>query len=771
MKKTVMMLALAVCCMTATAAKKKAKTPARPPLTALEIVEKVNDHYQQLNKPTQRAFWDDAVYYTGNMEAYKLTGCARWLEYADQWARHNKWRGAGCGSKKMWVKNYQTYGEDNHHVLFADWQICFQTYLDLNEVNPAAHKIARTMDVIDFQTNLEQDDFWWWCDALYMAMPIYSKLYRQTGKTAYLAAMTRFFNYADSLMYDKESHLFYRDGKYIYPAHKTDSGKKDFWARGNGWVLAALAKVMQDIPCDSKFYNTYKVRFTEMAEAAVACQQKGGYWTRSMLDAKHVEGCETSGTALICYALLWGINNGVLDRAAYEPAALLAWKYLSEVALQADGSVGFVQPIGEKAVKGQTLTAASVTNFGTGAFLLAACEKVRYDDALTATAKTVTLTVSNPSPTFRQEVVAVDAKEVFQLLGISGGRQLRVVNALGQEVAYQLTYDGQLLVDAAVRPSATASFTIERGTPRPVVNTVYGRMYPERVDDIAWENDRGSYRLYGPALQRSGEKAFGNDVWLKNTPDLENETRYYVELTNHPRIQKLKKEGKTAEAKALEEQTTYHFDHGHGLDCYKVGPSLGCGAPALLSGDTMTLPYCYKDYEILDNGPLRFTVRLTYNTAEVNGEQLTEHRLLSLDKGSNFNRQTVWYEGGTKSLDIASGVVIHNEDTKNFSLGKDYVEYADPTDNPTAQNFQIYVGVLFPDGATETKFVANPGNTNGIAGHALCIKRNCKPGEKLTYYWGSAWSKYDVRSQKAWQQLIADKLEALKTPLTVSVGL
>ncbi len=764
-----MMLALAVCCLTATAAKKKAKTTTKP-LTALEIVEKVNDRYQQLHKPTQRAFWDDAVYYTGNMEAYRLTGTARWLEYADQWARHNKWRGAGCGSKRMWLNNYKTYGEDNHHVLFADWQICFQTYLDLNELNPAAHKVARTLDVIDFQTNLEQSDFWWWCDALYMAMPIYSKLYRQTGKTAYLAAMTRFFNYADSLMYDKEAHLFYRDGKYIYPAHKTDSGKKDFWARGNGWVLAALAKVMQDIPSDSKYYAQYKQRFTAMAEAAVACQQKGGWWTRSMLDAQFVEGCETSGTALICYALLWGINNGVLDREGYEPAALAAWKYLSEVALQADGTVGYVQPIGEKAVKGQMLSAASTTNFGTGAFLLAACEKVRYDDALTATGKMVKLTISNPSETFRQEVVSVDARQVFQQLGISGGRQLRVVNALGQEVAYQLTYDGLLLVDASVRPGGTAIFTIERGTPRPVVNTVYGRMYPERVDDIAWENDRGSYRLYGPALQRTGERAFGNDVWLKNTPDLENETRYYVELTNHSRIQQLKKAGKAAEAKALEEQTTYHFDHGHGLDCYKVGPSLGCGAPALLLGDEMTLPYCYKDYEILDNGPLRFTVRLTYNTTEVNGEQLTEHRLLSLDKGSNFNRQTVWYEGGKKALDIASGVVVHNEDTKSYTLGKNYVAYADPTDNPEAQNFQIYVGVIFPDGATETKFVPNSGGSNGIAGHALCIQRNVQPGEKLTYYWGSAWSKYDVRSQQAWQQIIVDRQAALKAPLMVSVG-
>lgn len=388
--------------------------------------------------------------------------------------------------------------------------------------------------------------------------------------------------------------------------------------------------------------------------------------------------------------------------------------------------------------------------------------------ALTASAQQLTVEVKNNTAQQRQELVELDAVSVCKKLGVEIGRNFRVINAVNQEVIYQITYDGKILIDASVRPFGTAVFAIVKGQPREGKTFVCGRQYPERVDDIAWENDRGAYRLYGPALQRNKERAFGNDVWVKNTPDLEVEKRYKLELDNHPAIEKLKKEGKKEEAMALEEQTTYHFDHGYGLDCYKVGPSLGCGAPALMDGENIIFPYCYKDYKILDNGPLRFTVSLTYHPTDYQGQKLTEHRVLSLDKGSNFNKQTVWYDGAKKNIDIASGCVIHNEDTQSAVLGKNFVQYADPTDNPQGQNFQIYVGVIFPSGA-ETRTIENPGHQSGIYGHVLCIKKNVRPGEKLTYYWGSAWSKFDCRTQDEWQLRIDNFQKALKQPLAVTV--
>ena len=768
-KQILSLTAAALMLVPAPAGAKAKKKEAAKQLSAIEIVDKVNSHWQANNKPEVNAFWDNAVYFTGNMEAYRLTGNAKYLEYSDKWARHNKWSGATGQDPQKW--QYKTYGEGQEHVLFADWQVCFQTYADMYAMNPDAYKVARAKQVLGREALMPQNDFWWWVDALYMGMPAFSKMYRMTGDEAYLDKLYANFKYADDLMFDKTDHLYYRDAKYIYPAHKTEAGKKDFWARGNGWALAGLAKVLADVPETWQHRAALVERFRQLAEAVSKCQQEGGYWTRSMLDPKQAEGEETSGTALFAYGLLWGMNNGLLDRAVYGGVADNAWKYLSTVALQADGSVGYVQPIGEKAVKGQKLTSANANNFGTGAFLLAACEKVRYDDGsvMPSDARQFTVNVTNTLGTFRQEVVEIDAKTVFEKLAISGGRQFQVYNAVGQQVPYQITHDGKVLIDAAVRPNGTATFTIKKGTPNTFVNTCYGRMYPERVDDIAWENDRAAYRCYGPALQRTGERSFGNDVWVKNTPGLVVEQRYFIEDGSKAKIAALKQTDPAA-AKALEMATTYHYDQGNGLDCYKVGPTLGCGTPALMLGDSIVMPYCYKEYEILDNGPLRFSVRLVYNTTSYKTDNnVVENRILTLDKNSNFNKMTVWYDGLTVPADIASGISLHSEDVDNVVLGKDFIQYADPTDNPKGKNFQIFVGALFPNGVSEIKKVMYANPVNGNAGHALGIVKDYKGGQKYTYYFGSAWSKYDCRTQAEWQERVNSALANIKTPLTVEV--
>ena len=226
-------------------AKKKAKA-ATPQLSTLEIITKVNDQWQKTHTPNVRSFWDDAAYYTGNMEAYKLTGLARYLEYSDKWCRHNKWSGAREKNPAKW--RYKTYGEGQDFVLFGDWQICFQTYLDMYEMNPDAYKVARAKEVMSRECMMTATDFWWWADALYMVMPVMTKMYKMTGDEMYLDKLYANFLFADSLMFDQEDHLYFRDGKYIYPKHKSYSGKKDFWARCDGWVLAGLAKVLTDMP-------------------------------------------------------------------------------------------------------------------------------------------------------------------------------------------------------------------------------------------------------------------------------------------------------------------------------------------------------------------------------------------------------------------------------------------------------------------------------------------------------------------------------------------
>lgn len=386
---------------------------------------------------------------------------------------------------------------------------------------------------------------------------------------------------------------------------------------------------------------------------------------------------------------------------------------------------------------------------------------------LGAMAADVTITVHNDDHFQRQELVEVDAAKVMQLLGVSQGTPFVVRNRIGQQVPYQLTHDGKLLIDAAVKPCGRSVFTVSPGIPEPMRTWVQGKLYPLRKDDIGWENDRGMYRVYGPALQQTGEKSYGIDVWTKNSKELEMSDRYYKDYEGNVTGRANARDGR--KNRNIDLHTSFHLDHGSGLDCYAVGPTLGCGAPALMVGGELVMPYCYKTYQILDNGPLRFTVQLVFAPSKVgNDENVVEHRIISLDKGSNFNKMVVWYEGLTTPRDLAAGVVIHSADKENVVIGKNYVHYADPTDKPEEHGSQLYVGAVFPDGA-ETKKLLFAHPSNGNEGHAVGIKKGLKNNERYTYFFGSAWSEYDVRTQDEWQLRVTQFLRARERPLVVDV--
>ena len=341
-----------------------------------DVIRRVNTYWQTNNPAEVRSFWDNAAYHTGNIEVYKLLRDPAMLDYSISWAEHNHWQGATETDPAKW--KYKNYGEGQDYVLFGDWQICFQTYIDLYWIEADEKKVARAREVMGYEAASPQNDYWWWADALYMVMPVMTKMYRLTGDTKYLRKLYQNICYSDSIMLDHETGLYFRDGKYVWPTHKSANGKKDFWARGDGWVLAGLAKVLQDMPEDYVRQPFFVDKYVALARGVAACQQPEGYWTRSMLDPDHAPGPETSGTAFFTYGLLWGVNNGYLRRAEFLPVINRAWKYLTEVALQPSGRIGYVQPIGERAIPGQTVDASSQANFGVGAFLLAACEYARF---------------------------------------------------------------------------------------------------------------------------------------------------------------------------------------------------------------------------------------------------------------------------------------------------------------------------------------------------------------------------------------------------------
>ena len=713
-----------------------------------DMICRVNIYWQTNHPAEVRAFWDNAAYHTGNMEVYKLFGDKQMLDYSIRWAEHNKWKGAMESDPAKW--KYKQYGEGQDYVLFGDWQICFQTYIDLYNLSPKKKKIARAKEVMGYEADSKANDYWWWADALYMVMPVMTKMYKLTGDEKYLDKLYENICYSDSIMLDAETGLYFRDGKYVYPKHKTAHGRKDFWARGDGWVLAGLAKVLQDMPKNYRHHPFFVEKYVRLAQAVKRLQQPEGHWTRSMLDPNQAPGYETSGTAFFCYGMLWGVNNGYLPKKEFEPAIEKAWNYLATIALQSSGKVGYVQPIGERAIPGQRVDANSEANFGMGAFLLAACEYYRYLQT-----KKAVLTFSNESNQQRQEVVEVDYQAVCKPLGISTEEEIVIENAAGQEVAYQKTYDGKLLLYLSLHPHGKAVYMVSKGKPAKVKSYVFGKMYSIRKDDLAWENDLGIYRVYGPALQKTGERSFGIDVWVKNTPELVMDDRYRKDYEGNIMEDSLRKAGQKVALNDIDRSTSFHLDHGNGMDAYGVGPSLGCGAPALMKDGKLVCPYCYETYRIHDNGPLRFTVELTYAP---NADGITEHRIISLDRGSHFNRMTVWYDGIKKPTTLATGVVLHDHDY--LILGKNYVQYADPTDNPKLHQSQVYVAVLFPKGVSETCLL------EGEMNHGLGVVNNYQ-GAPYTYYFGSAWSGYDIRSQAQWQLTIDEFLA--RTPIKYTI--
>ena len=351
-----------------------------------ELITRVNTYWQQNNKAETRSFWDPAAYHTGNMEVYKLLKDDKQLDYTRRWAYHNNWSGATEADPSRW--KYANYGEGKDYVLFGDWQVCFQTYIDLYNLAIANggtdadnyFMVKRAKEVMHYEAYSKKDDYWSWSDALYMVMPVMTKMYKLTGDVQYLDKLYENLLYSDRIMLDQETGLYFRDARYVYPNHKSVNGKKDFWARGDGWVLAGLAKVLQDLPKDYKHYKFFVDKFQRLADIVAKTQQKDGYWTRSILDPNHAPGPETSGTAFFAYGIMWGVNNGFLAKKDYKKCIDRAWQYISETAVQANGKVGYVQPIGDRAIPGQTVDANSQANFGVGAVLLAACEYYRYID-------------------------------------------------------------------------------------------------------------------------------------------------------------------------------------------------------------------------------------------------------------------------------------------------------------------------------------------------------------------------------------------------------
>lgn len=292
--------------------------------------------------------WVQGAFLTGVMEAARATDDPAYLDYARRTAEANGW----------------LLGARPRH---ADDHIVGQTYLELYELAPAPEKIASVKTVLDslVAAPVAGRELWSWCDALYMSPPTLAKLARATGDARYLAFMDAAYWDSYLAFYDPAEALFYRDQRYVFPA----SGPKTFWSRGNGWVIAGLARLLDVLPADHPSRGRYLALFQAMAHKLLALQPADGLWRSNLLTEDGAHG-EVSGSAFFCYAFAWGVNHGVLSAEKFRPAIDRAWPALV-ACIDAEGRLGWVQPIG---FAPGAYDATTAQEYGAGAFLAAGAQ-------------------------------------------------------------------------------------------------------------------------------------------------------------------------------------------------------------------------------------------------------------------------------------------------------------------------------------------------------------------------------------------------------------
>ena len=312
------------------------------------------------NRERPSNIWTRAVYYEGLMALYALNQDRTYCDYAISWGEAHKWGLRG--------------GVESRN---ADNQCCGQTYIDLYEIDKKPERIKEIQASVDLMLNSDKINDWNWIDALQMAMPVFAKLEKITGDKRYSERMYQMYMDCKVTqgLYNPKDKLWWRDKDFL-PPYKEPNGEDCYWSRGNGWVVAALVRVMEITPNDPHF-KEYKKTYLEMMKALLPLQREDGFWNASLHDPNNFSGKETTGTALFVYGMAWGVNNGFLSAKKCMPALTKGWNAMANEAVHSDGFLGYVQGTGKQPSDSQPVTYDSKPDFedyGLGCFLLAGSE-------------------------------------------------------------------------------------------------------------------------------------------------------------------------------------------------------------------------------------------------------------------------------------------------------------------------------------------------------------------------------------------------------------
>jgi len=373
MKKKIICLLLGVGLLNPLA--KAQKLPAKKEV--LEAITRANNYFMAkwpdtgkpivTNKTRPSNIWTRGVYYEGLMALYKTDAQKRYYDYAVAWGDAHKWG----------LRNGITTRN-------ADDQTCGQTYIDLYLIDKKEERIHDIKASMDSLVKSPKNSDWTWIDALQMAMPVFAKLGVIYKDNAYYEKMYAMYNHSKTIeggkgLFNPEDGLWWRDKDFV-PPYKEPNGQDCYWARGNGWIVAALVKVLEIMPKNAPHRQEYEKMYLTMMKALKPIQREDGLWNVSLHDPNNYGGKEMTGTALFTYGMAWGINHGYLSAKVYKPVITKAWAAMVKDCVHTDGMLGWVQGTGKEPKDGQPLAYDKIPDFedyGLGCFLLAGSEVIK----------------------------------------------------------------------------------------------------------------------------------------------------------------------------------------------------------------------------------------------------------------------------------------------------------------------------------------------------------------------------------------------------------
>jgi rhamnogalacturonyl hydrolase YesR len=745
--------------------------PAAPeisPKPVLEIMQRVADWqlaHPSVHKPTD---WTQAAGDAGFMALAGISGDAKYRDAMLAMSETNEWK---PGPRRYHADDHavgQTYAE--LYLLYRQPKMIAPLQAKFDDIlaNPSA------APSLDFALPKHQSqELWSWCDSLFMGPPTWVRLYAATGDEKYLNFAVKEWWRTTDYLYDKDEHLFFRDSTYF---KKTEAnGKKVFWGRGNGWVMGGLVRTLQYLPMNHPDRARFEQLFKDMSAKLLTCQQPDGMWRASLLDPDSYPLKETSGSGFYTYALAWGVNQGLLDRAKFEPAVRKAWAALVSC-VDAEGKLTHVQPIGADPKK---FDENGTEVYGVGAFLLAGSEIYRMAVLTQPRNSTGTfIKINNPS-SFRRDCETIEINlrdyqknaEVSHEINVDNlvvidGVSARILDS--QAYSTEARVHDRLLFQVDLAPGETRIVrVVDResvaATPPPIVKTM-ARYVPERLDDFAWESDRIAHRTYGQKLIAAEHTiSSGPDVWIKKDHRLIVDVMY---ATKH-----------------------YHEDNGEFMDDYRVGASRGCGGIGIWDGQKLYTSSNYRNWKLITTGPIRSEFELTYDAWDAGkGRMVSETKRYSIDAGSWMTKAQSTFSSDDKSpLTIGIGLAERACPTNRVEfVGQDQSEgwmaYWQPEDKPKGV---IGDAIILPKGAVK-EFTNDDAAMTDAKKHAnvpqpthegyppirdMLAITQVEVGKPFEYYFGACWDRSgDFTNHEQWEAYVKRFAERRDQPLQVKVG-